>query len=163
MIVYHGSNTVVCRPDVLHSYRPLDFGKGFYVTENLTQAEQWAIRKRLIMAEGTAAVNEYLYNENYSGLNVKTFNDDLIEWIDFVCSCRDGSEIYKQYDIIIGRVANDKVFRVVDRYHSGEWDRDKALREIRVYPDYSQISFVTQKAADQVLIYKGYHEVKSYE
>ena len=161
MIVYHGSNTVICQPDVLHSYRPLDFGKGFYVTDNLTQAEQWAIRKCLIIGEGTAAVNEYQFNEDYSGLKVKTFDNDLIEWIDFVCLCRDGSDIYKQYDIIIGRVANDKVFRVVDRYHSSEWDRDKALKEIRVYPNYSQISFVTQKAVDQVLIYKGYREVTS--
>ena len=32
MIVYHGSNTVVQHPDVIHTCRNLDFGKGFYVT-----------------------------------------------------------------------------------------------------------------------------------
>lgn len=30
MIVYHGSNVTVGEPDIEHSYRPLDFGKGFY-------------------------------------------------------------------------------------------------------------------------------------
>ena len=30
MIVYHGSVEVIEKPDILHSYRPLDFGKGFY-------------------------------------------------------------------------------------------------------------------------------------
>ena len=32
MIVFHGSIEIVKCPDVLHSYRSLDFGKGFYVT-----------------------------------------------------------------------------------------------------------------------------------
>ena len=31
----------------------------------------------------------YQMQEDYSSLTVKTFNDDLIEWIDFVCACRD--------------------------------------------------------------------------
>ena len=84
----------------------------------------------------------------------------MVEWIDFVCACRDGQDDYKQYDLIIGRVANDKVFRVVDKYHTGEWDREKALREIRVYRNYDQFSFVTQKAIDQLLSFNGYREVR---
>ena len=47
MTVYHGSSVVVERPDVLHSYRPLDFGKGFYVTTVEEQAERWARRKKI--------------------------------------------------------------------------------------------------------------------
>ena len=35
---------------------------------------------------------------------------DLDEWIDFVCDCRDGKRIYEKYDVIFGKVANDKVF-----------------------------------------------------
>lgn len=45
MIVYHGSVEVVEKPDVLHSYRNLDFGRGFYVTSVQSQAERWALRK----------------------------------------------------------------------------------------------------------------------
>ncbi len=30
MIVYHGSNVIVKHPDIEHSFRPLDFGKGSY-------------------------------------------------------------------------------------------------------------------------------------
>lgn len=40
MIVYHGSIEIVKNPDVNHSYRPLDFGKGFYVTTVKEQAEK---------------------------------------------------------------------------------------------------------------------------
>ena len=45
MIVFHGSIEIVKSPDVLHSYRSLDFGKGFYVTTVEEQAVRWARRK----------------------------------------------------------------------------------------------------------------------
>ena len=39
MIVFHGSTDVVKNPDVNHSYRLLDFGKGFYITTVEKQAK----------------------------------------------------------------------------------------------------------------------------
>lgn len=158
MIVYHGSTVVVKKPDVLHSYRPLDFGKGFYVTTVREQAEKWARRKAQLNG-GQAIVNEYNYGDNFDSLVIKDFGDMLTEWIDFVCRCRDGSDEYLDYDLILGKVANDKVFRVVDMYHQGIWDRDRALKEIRVYETYDQIAFVSQKAIDQMLEYKQSYEV----
>ncbi|MBO7512205.1 MAG: DUF3990 domain-containing protein [Fibrobacter sp.] len=101
MIVYHGSTIVVDKPDVEHSFHPLDF----------------------------------------------------------VCGCRDESLEYTKYDVIIGKVANDKVFRVVDMYHSGIWDMPRALKEIKAYPNYDQIAFITQKAIDSVLKFRGSEEV----
>ena len=91
--------------------------------------------------------------------STKTFPDDLEEWIDFVCGCRDESLEYTKYDVIIGKVANDKVFRVVDMYHSGIWDMPRALKEIKAYPNYDQIAFITQKAIDSVLKFRGSEEV----
>ena len=90
---------------------------------------------------------------------MKTFPDDLSEWIDFVCDCRDGKPVYQQYDLIVGKVANDKVFRVVDMYHSGIWDRERALKEIKAYPDYDQIAFISQIAIDRLLIFDNSWEV----
>ena len=159
MIVYHGSLDIVERPDVLHSYRPLDFGKGFYVTTNLKQAEQWAVRKTLIVGKGKPIINTYQMSDHWGDLRVKTFDEDLMEWIDFVCACRDGADIYQAYDLICGKVANDKVFRVVEKYHSGDWERERALKEIRAYPRYDQTAFITQKAIDQLLSFSGYKEV----
>ncbi|WP_297964139.1 DUF3990 domain-containing protein [uncultured Anaerovibrio sp.] len=66
---------------------------------------------------------------------------------------------YKNYDIISGKVANDKVFRVVDMYHTGIWDKERALKEIRVYPSYDQIAFITQRAIDIALKFTSYIEV----
>ena len=159
MIVYHGSIGIIRNPDILHSYRPLDFGKGFYVTTLRAQAEVWAKRKAAIFEKKKAFINKYKMSENFSGLTCKTFDDDLSEWIDFVCSCRDGGTDYEKYDVISGKVANDKVFRVVDMYHQGIWDKERAIKEIRTYPDYNQTVFVTQKAIDQLLIFDSYEEV----
>lgn len=39
MIVYHGSTEVIEHPDVIHSKKYLDFGKGFYITSFEQQAK----------------------------------------------------------------------------------------------------------------------------
>ncbi len=158
MIVYHGSSEVVRQPDILHSYRALDFGKGFYVTTVQEQAERWA-RRKASMVGGRAIVNQYQMDDDMTELQVKRFPDDLSDWIEFVCDCRDDKLGYQDYDLIIGKVANDKVFRVVDMYHSGIWDKERALKEIRVYPNYDQLAFITQKAIDMLLRFEGYLEV----
>jgi len=90
---------------------------------------------------------------------IKDFADDLDSWIDFVCKCRDGADIYKEFDIIKGKVANDKVFRVVDMYKRGLWDKERAIKEIRVYETYDQIVFISQKAIDNMLRQSGCYEV----
>lgn len=158
MIVYHGSNIVVEKPDVNHSFRPLDFGKGFYVTTVREQAVRLANRKAVV--NGSAPIlNVYEMSEIPASLLKKFFPDDLEEWMNFVCDCRDGKPEYAKYDIIMGKVANDKVFRVVDMYHSGIWDLKRALEEIKVYPIYDQIAFITQRAIDILLKFKSSEEV----
>ena len=158
MIVYHGSSEVVRQPDILHSFRALDFGKGFYVTTVREQAERWA-RRKVVLDGGRAIVNQYQMDDDMTELQVKRFSDDLSDWIEFVCDCRDGKLGYQDYDLIIGMVANDKVFRVVDMYHSGIWDKERAIMEIRAYPNYDQLAFITQIAIDKLLRFKGYLEV----
>lgn len=159
MIVYHGSTEVIRMPDVLHSYRRLDFGQGFYVTGVKEQAMRWARRKAGLQKGRQPVVNCYEMADDVGDLKHKTFPEDMMEWIDFVCKCRDGDPEYRAYDLISGKVANDKVFRVVDLYHTGIWDKDRALKEIKVYPNYDQIAFITQRAIEQMLTYDSYFEV----
>lgn len=47
MTVYHGGILEIRNPDVTHSKKYLDFGKGFYVTSFPKQAERWAVRKAM--------------------------------------------------------------------------------------------------------------------
>lgn len=159
MIVYHGSTEVVEKPDVKHSYRRLDFGIGFYVTTVRKQAERWARRKADILGKESVIVNIYQMDDAADGFQVKSFDEDLIEWIDFVCRCRDGGKDYLKYDLIFGKVANDKVFRVVDMYHTGIWDKERALKEIKVYPSYDQIAFINQRAIKRLLKFESFEEI----
>ncbi|MBQ9009956.1 MAG: DUF3990 domain-containing protein [Clostridia bacterium] len=158
MIVYHGSSEIIPLPDTFHSNHALDFGKGFYVTSVREQAVRWARRKANLYGK-KAIVNQYQMSDDFSGFRIKRFPDDLMEWIDFVCDCRDEKPVYQAYDLIIGKVANDKVFRVVDLYHSGIWDKKRALHEIKVYPNYDQIAFINQSAIDKLLRYELHWEV----
>ena len=150
MIVFHGSNQRVENPDVKHSLRNLDFGSGFYVTTVKEQAEKWA-KRRADLVTGSPIINSYELSLDKTDFNVKDFGEDLDSWIDFVCNCREGKKDYLQFDIIIGKVANDKVFRVVDMYHQGIWDKKRAIKEIRVYPNYDQIAFISQRSIDELL------------
>ena len=75
MIVYHGGVAEVRTPDVNHSKRFLDFGKGFYVTSYPEQAEKWALRKSLRFKVGRPNVSVYELNDDLSGRNVLEFRD----------------------------------------------------------------------------------------
>lgn len=159
MIYYHGSSIAVPKPDNLHSGKRLDFGQGFYVTSVKEQAIRWARRKAMIRGAKCGIISVYEVKE-VSGFRILDFGDNLNEWIDFVCACRDGSNHYQQYDVIKGKVANDKVFRVVDMYKRGIWDKARAIQEIRVYKTYDQIAFIHQEAIDAMLHYQDSHEVQ---
>lgn len=156
MIVYHGSTTVIEHPDINHSKKYLDFGQGFYVTTYEEQAKNWAIRKAL-RSNLKPIVNVYDLDDDWNDLNVLKFNEDE-NWLKFVCECRKGSEIYKDYNIIIGNVADDKVFRVIEMYLKGLWDVNKTLEELHYYKLNNQICVISQDVLDKKIRF-----IKSYE
>lgn len=159
MIVYHGTTAEIENPDVNHSKRYLDFGKGFYLTSFEEQAKKWAMRKGL-RQEKKAVVNIYELREDLTNYRVLTFDKENEQWLDFVCACRKGEELNQSYDIIIGSVADDDVFKTVDMYFRGLWDKKKVLSELRYYKMNDQICIVNQKTLDEVLKFKKSYEVK---
>lgn len=155
MIVYHGSTIEIVSPDNQHSFRHLDFGQGFYVTEVLIQAERWAKRKADLIRQNYAIINEYEMLDNWQNFNVKIFNDDNTEeWLDFVANCRNGNDLYKNFDLISGKVADDKVYRVVNMYLKGIFDKERALKELKVYENYQQIALISQQSINELLTFK---------
>lgn len=159
MRIYHGTTEVIENPDVKHSKRYLDFGKGFYLTTYESQAKKWALRKAM-RKNATAIVNIYELDENWEGLRVLSFEEENDKWLDFVCACRKGEDLNSEYDIIIGNVADDDVFKTVDMYFRGLWDKEKVLNELRYYKMNNQICIVNQKVIDKLLTYVDYYEVK---
>ncbi len=159
MIVYHGSTVEVSAPDVFHSHHSLDFGKGFYVTTVWEQAVRWAKRRADLFGTDLAIVNRYELKEFTPQIMVMRFDEDMGAWLDFVCRCRDGAPDYEKYDVIVGKVADDRVYRVVDMYKSGIWDKERALKEIKAYEGYDQMAFISQEALESSLRFIGSIEV----
>lgn len=99
----------------------------------------------------------------YHGAAAEIKNPDVSfskNYLDFVCNCRKGSEIYKDYDIIIGAVADDDVFKTVNMYFRGLWDKKKTLEEIRYYKTSNQICITNQEVLDKVLSFQSSYIVR---
>lgn len=74
---------------------------------------------------------------------------------------RKGQSLNKEYDIIIGNVADDDVFKTVDMYFRGLWNKEKVLNELRYYKMNNQICIVKQEALDCLLTFQKAYEVNS--
>ena len=146
MILFHGSNTIVKEPRIIDSDRYLDFGPGFYTTTNKDQAINFA-QKVAQRKGGKPIVNIYEFNESFiKELKIKEFDGPNEEWLDFVSMNRNGSYNGEKYDIIIGAVADDDVYRTLQVYSSGLLTKEQALEALKIKKLYNQYVFVTQSA-----------------
>lgn len=75
MIIYHGSKVIVEKPLFGYGKTTNDYGQGFYCTEDVELAREWAC-----MEEKGGFVSTYSLNTD--GLKVLKLNDrSIIEWI----------------------------------------------------------------------------------
>lgn len=149
MKLYHGSNIAVETPALVLSRRMLDFGAGFYLTEDFAQAEKWARRKTKMSGEGSPTISAFEVNElAMKELNVLTFPSANKEWLNCVAGYRSGKEPSAEYDIIIGAVANDQTFRTINLYIDEYLSEDMAIKLLLPQKLKGQYAFKTQKALD---------------
>lgn len=146
MKAYHGSDTVVQKPRILHSKRRMDFGSGFYTTQSRTQAEKWARSVRRRRDSPEAFVTEFDYEEK-PGMNVLIFDGPFAEWFDFIIRNRKGTFTH-DYDIIIGPVADDSVYDTLFLFESGYITREEAIRKLNSAKLDGQILFHTDKSLE---------------
>jgi len=85
MHIYHGSENVIEKPIYGYGKKYNDYGLGFYCTEDIELAKEWAVDYR---RNGYA--NEY--SLNLSGLNVLNLNDgkySILHWLSLLLLNRD--------------------------------------------------------------------------
>lgn len=153
MILYHGSYLEIQTPDLLHSRENVDFGRGFYTTPLYDQAVKWCEKFKRRGKNGI--VSRYSFDEKaYQELKILRFESYSEEWLDFILKCRTGNDT-TDYDIVIGGVANDKVFNTVELYFDNLIDKGEAIHRLRYEKPNLQICFRTQKALDGYLHYEG--------
>ena len=128
MRLYHSSNMVVEHPDVQHSCKFLDFGRGFYLTSIYEQAVKYA--QRFKRRGQPAWLNIYELSDHYDGWTIQRFETYDKLWLDFVAQCREGNEV-GNYDMVIGGIANDRVIFTLDRYFAREISQEETLGLLR--------------------------------
>lgn len=149
MILYHGSKIEVKNPDVFHSRTRVDFGKGFYVTPIYNQAV--SLCQRYLRLGIKAYITYYVFDESaLKECNVKIFDSYSIEWLDFILSCRKDKD-KTNYDIVIGGVANDKVFDTVELFFSGMINKEEALKRLKFAKPNMQYCFRNQNIIENYL------------
>ncbi len=124
MTVYHTSNVRIEQPDTLHSRKLLDFGQGFYLTTMREQAEKYG--ERFSRRKETAWLNIYHLSEKWARWRVQRFDHYDEEWLDFVMACRQGKD-FGDYDMVVGGIANDKIFETLDLYFDNLINKEQAL------------------------------------
>jgi len=141
MNLYHGSNAVIETPSLKFSRKELDFGIGFYTTTNYEQAVQFT-EKVVERKGGDKIVNIYSFDtENMQKFKVLEFKEPSREWLDFVSDNRNSVPLKNDYDIIIGPVANDDVFRTLLLYFAKELSADETLSRLKIKRLFNQYTF----------------------
>ena len=152
MKLYHGSTSLVKHPNINKGRKSTDFGKGFYTTTNLLQAQKWALKKQRQEGGKTKAIiSIYEVDDNLlrkGHYNIKLFNEPDEEWLSFVISCRNSME--HQYDIIFGAVANDNIYATITLFESGLLTAKETVKRLKVNEIFNQISFHSNKAINEL-------------
>lgn len=156
--LYHGSLEIVKSPEIREPNRTLDYGAGFYLTSSSEQAEAW-VRRKIKKEILRGYVNIYDYDDSYE-LSLKTlkFAKPDEEWLDFVMANRMNKDFKHDYDVVIGPVANDRVYASFALYEAGLIDKQTLIQELKSYTLVNQILIHTENALSSIR-WKGAKEV----
>jgi hypothetical protein len=152
MRVYHGATIAIPRPLVNVGRKHLDFGEGFYVTDLPQQAISWA--QRPINAGKCHILNTYeldIEGVLSAGYRYKRFFAYDSEWLEFVVANRRGEHLWKEYDIVAGGIANDRVFNTIELYVAGLTLMEIALKKLQYEKPNNQICLLRQSLVDDYL------------
>lgn len=176
MKLYHGSENIIEKPVYGKGARYNDYGKGFYCTENIELAKEWACAKQ---KNGYANI----YDLDLSELNVLNLNSasyNILNWLAILADNRtywqNGSiaEPAKNYikenflpdisayDVIIGYRSDDSYFSFAQDFVSGVISLQKLMQAMRLGKLGEQIMLKSQKAFAQIQ-FTGYENADAEE
>lgn len=160
MKLYHGSFQKVECPRIDMSRKKLDFGQGFYLAKDYEQAKKWA--KRFRYNKMSCVVNTYEINleEIKEKYRVKIFDNYDKEWLHFIVEHRKG-KIDQKYDVVIGGIANDKVFDTIELYLNGLLDEESTLGRLKYEQPNWQMCIRSQEIIDKYLKYRNCEDVSN--
>ena len=164
MLVYHGSDHEIKTPTIKGSKRTNDYGYGFYTTENIELAKEWACGNN---ADGVVNIYEF----DPDGLNILRLNDkeyNILNWLAVLTKYRtywqngsiaEEAKRYLQsnflvdlspYDVIIGYRADDSYFSFAQDFVSGTISLSKLSEAMRLGKLGEQIVLKSEKAFGKI-------------
>lgn len=120
--LYHGTDIISAKTiydaqkaDVSVGSTEVDFGPGFYLTDNIDVAKRWAYRKAEVRGSKPAVITA-MFDEDAAESIIERFTDD-IRWGRFVINNRNGrgyidkvayqdNNLDARYPITVGRIAD---------------------------------------------------------
>ena len=146
MNLYHGSYMKVQEPRIIAPVRSLDFGTGFYTTTNKGQAIRFT--SKFVNLGKSRIINIYDYEKNKANkeLSILKFNEANLEWFRYVVANRAGKGKNGDFDIVIGPVANDQVYQVIEGFELGNYSEKEALNRFLAFKLTDQVVFKTKKS-----------------
>ena len=149
--LYHGSNVAIDKIDLSMGHINKDFGKGFYLTTLLSQANEMAKRKANQYLDAKPIVTTFLFDDavlKSDELNIKVFSGVSEEWAMFILQNRKASRTgFKHvYDIVVGPVANDGVVQQLDLFEMGIITLPQLVEALRYRDLNNHFFFGTERA-----------------
>ena len=156
IILYHGSKSGIKGPIAPISRERCDFGKGFYMGTESYQP--------LTLISDFEDSKFYVVSLDMTGLRILNVNPDL-EWAMLVAYNRGkidevrGTLLYehyaamsKGYDVIVGCIANDRMFYVLDNFFLGNITDKALVMSLSALQLGEQYVTITEKACKHVNI-----------
>jgi hypothetical protein len=147
MILYHGTYILFEKINLEYSLDKRDFGMGFYTTTSFEQSNRWALK--MGKRKRTRGIILKYQIDDFNDLSVKNYETDG-EWLDFITQNRTIGGLNHNYDIVIGPVADDTVFNVIDAYFDGDYTKDEAISRLKAWKCENQISFHSYKSVERL-------------
>ena len=164
LVLYHGSPDIIEKPVYGKGKTYNDYGQGFYCTENLELAKEWACTEGI---DGYA--NQYEIETNdLKILNLSSGEYTMLHWLALLMTYRKirlstpvmkrGAEWLKEhffldideYDVIIGYRADDSYFSFARAFVNNEISLEQLSRAMRLGKLGEQFVLKTSKAFETI-------------
>ena len=162
--IYHGSDHILQKP-VFGEGKPYnDYGRGFYCTEHVELAKEWACS-----ADSDGYANHYQLDcSRLSVLNLNTPDYSILNWLAILLENRKFNVAeglpqraktyilenfkvdYKQYDIIMGYRANDSYFSYAGDFVNGTLSLSDLSEAMRLGKLGEQVVLKSKKAFESL-------------
>ena len=173
LILYHGSNKIIEKPVYHGGKAENDYGYGFYCTENIELAKEWASSNNT----SNGFVNKYLVKlddlkildltlNKYSILNwmailLKNRTFDLTNEISFQAKDYIIHNFYidvTEYDLVIGYRADDSYFSFAKDFINNTISVRQLAKAMQLGNLGKQVVLISKKAFNNI-IFKGFESV----